>query len=363
MLAGAGVMITAVPAMGANPQYLQEPVVSTLFSDNFTSSSDLTTNWNVSTNTVGRTEFGQTPTIVTGGVGSPTTYAQFKLDTYNPSSSTLLLGTQLSTKQTFALPTGANAGQGIQFQITARVETTGLAGPAGNGGDTSTPVTQGLNAASFAYGFSTPSNYLDEIDIENLTEQQTPPTVGNPTGATGASNSYFTTSNGDASLFTSYKTTSTGSADNSFYAQTPYAPKDTGSTATPISIYAWHTYDIDWFPTQIDWYIDGQLVREEAPGETSTTNPTLYIPNQPMAYMLNFWGPASTFSDAYSSTLTNAATTSANKEYYYDTAYASVSTIQPAGSVPEPVTFGFAAFVGYATLCRRNANRNRQSTR
>ena len=334
----------------ANPQFTQEPATATLFSDNFSSGFG---NWTVGTNTVGNTMFGQTPTLVTGAAGGVSTYARMKVDTYNSArrqAGVTVSGTQINTNQTFSLPTsgGATTGQGVQYQITARVEATGSAG----GVSVTTP--QGLNAAAFSYGYNagTP-NYLNEIDFENLTSQQSAVTGG----ATAHSNAYFGTSNGDATLATSYAGTSDTTADNSYYAQTPYAAKDRGSTATPINIYTWHTFDIDWYPNQIDWYVDGQLVREEAAGETSSTNPTIYIPNQTMAFYLNFWAPADTFTDAYSATLAPSATAAANQEYYYDVANASVNTIAAAGTaiaVPEPTSIvGLAGLIGTAAL-RRN---------
>ena len=349
----------------ANPQLIQEPATSTLFSDNF---SNGFSNWTIGTNTVGNTMFGQTPTLVTGAAGAVSTYAVMKVDTYNATRGQAGVtdsGTQISTNSTYSLPTsnGVTTGQGIQYQITARVESTGLVGRAGNAADTSTPTAMGLNAASFAYGYSDSANYLNEIDYENLTSQQSVPTVANPTGATAHTNNFFTTSNGDATLATSFAGPASTTKENSYYAQTPYAAKDRGSTATPINIYAWHTYDIDWYPNQIDWYVDGQLVREEAAGETSTANPTIYIPNQMMAFYLNFWAPADTFTDAYSAALAPTATASANQEYYYDVADASVNTIAAAGTaiaVPEPTSIlGVAGLIG-ATAVRRSRRVSKQ---
>lgn len=353
----ASLMLGAVPAWGQNPQFQQELTTSHLFSDNFSSGFG---NWIVGTNTIDNTIFGQTPTLVTGASGGVPTYAQFKLDTYDPApnqNGVSFSGTQLQTKQTFSLPSsgGVATGQGIQFQIVSRVESTGLLGVSGQTGYVSIPTQQGLNATSFTYSYKGgSSNYHDEIDFENLTSQQAPPMAANPRGQTAHSNTYFGTSNGDATLDTSYATSTTSGANNSYYSQTPYEPRDTGSTATPINIYQWNTYDIDWYPNQIDWYMNGQLVREEATGETSGTNPTLYVPTEPMAYYLNFWAPGSEFGDAYSSLLTTSATAAGNEEFYYDVGDVSVNLLASLGTpVPEPVSAASIALFGGAALLRR----------
>ena len=346
-----------VPAFAQ--QYVQEPVQSSLFSDSFGNGFG---NWTVGTNIIDHTIFGQTPTKITNASGPYSTYAQMKLDTYDPTvnqNGVSFLGTQIQTNQSFALPTsgGTTTGQGIQYQIAARVESTGLRGPQGNAGDTSIAVSQGLNAAAFSYSYSSSQNYHDEIDFENLTSQQIPSTVGNPTGATGHSNVYFGTSNGDATLDTSYKTSTTGGNNNSYYSQSSYAAKDLGPTTPANNIYAWHTYSIDWFPTQIDWYIDGQLVREEANGEQTGTNPAIYIPNQSMPFYLNFWAPGSEFSDAYSAGLNPSATAAANQEYFYDVANASVSVLAPLGTpTPEPASLLLAPLAAVVLSRRRRGS-------
>ena len=187
-VAGGALLMAATLPARANPQVVQEPTTSTLFSDNFSNGFG---NWIVGTNTIDHTIFGQTPTLVTNATGAVSTYARFKLDTYDSSANqggVSFLGTQLQTKQVFALPAsgGVDTGQGIQFQVTARVEATGSAGPQGNGSDASITTAQGLNAANFSYSYNGGSaNYHDEIDFENLTSQQTPPTVANPTRRDG----------------------------------------------------------------------------------------------------------------------------------------------------------------------------------
>ena len=352
---------TAVPAVAwGNPPSTESAVTSTLLSDDFSGGYG---SWTIDSNTVGRTQFGQTPTLVTGAAGTVPTYARLELDTYNSTAGQAgktLLGTQLHTDQAFSLPTsgGVDTGQGIRFQITARIEPTGISGTAA----ATIPTAAGLNAASFSYGYAagTPG-YLNEIDDENLTAQQAVPTTANPTGKTTHSNALLGTGTGDATLDTSFNTSSSGSADNSYYAQTPYAAGDTGSTTAPVNIYQWHTYAIDWHPGQIDWYVDGLLVREEAAGETSSANPTVYVPTQAMAFYLNFWGPSSTFADAYSSTLAVGSKASADQAFYDDVADAEVDVI---AATPEPTsaaTVGVAAagLIGFV----RPGRRRRPSTR
>lgn len=351
-LASASVSIfCAVPALAQ--QYTQEPVQSTLFSDNFSGGFG---NWTVGTNVIDHTIFGQTPTLVTNANGQYSTYAVLKLDTYDPTqyqNGVSFLGTQIQTNQSFSLPMsgGSDTGQGIQFQISARVESTGKLGPQGSAGDTTIPVSEGLNAAAFTYSYSSSQNYHDEIDFENLTSQQQPPSQANPNGMTTHTNSELGTSDGDATLDTSYATTASGGNDSSRYSQYPYEKFDQGATTPSNNIYQWETYDIDWYPNQIDWYINGTLVREEASGETGGG---VYIPDEAMPFYLNFWAPGSEFTDAYYSGLVQSATAAGNEEFYYDVADASVSIIAPIGTpTPEPGSAAVAIAIGGLLISRR----------
>ena len=93
-------------------------------------------------------------------------------------------------------------------------------------------------------------------------------------------------------------------------------------------------------------------MREEAAGETTGG---VYIPNEPMAYYLNFWGPGSEFNDAYSGSLQLASTAAANQEFYYDTANTSVSVLAPLGTpAPEPTSALLLGSGGVVTLLRRH---------
>jgi autotransporter-associated beta strand protein len=320
----------AAPAFAQ--QYQQEPVTQQLLFDDFNETSLNTSVWTVGTNTIDHTVFDEgAPTLVnSGGV----TYARFKFDTYDPNPNQTgqsFSGTQIQTNESFALPTGASAGQGIQFEARVKVEPTGLLGPAGSSKDTSITTSEGLDASVFSY---TDNNFHDEIDFENLTSQQQP--VGtskslNSNGATSHSNVHFGTSNGDGTLDTSFHTsTSDFGSGNSQYSQYPYENNDTGPTTPSIDMYQYNIYDIDWYPNQIDWYINGQLVRQET---SSSSSPE--IPNQPMPFYFNFWAPGSEFSDAGYSGLNPASSSAQNEEFYYDIDYAKVSQIAAPGT---PIT-------------------------
>ena len=107
LAAGVGLSVSGLAAhsaSAANPQLQPEPTTSTLFSDDFSGGFG---KWIVGTNTIDNTTFGQTPTLVTGAAGAVSTYAQFKLDTYDPATGqagNTYLGTQLQTKQNFGPP-------------------------------------------------------------------------------------------------------------------------------------------------------------------------------------------------------------------------------------------------------------------
>ena len=75
-----------------------------------------------------------------------------------------------------------------------------------------------------------------------------------------------------------------------------------------FDVNAWHTYVIRWLPGRTEWWIDGVQV-----GSTDKAQP-----DAPTPVRLNFWAPASSWTDAYSSSLAPARKASGNKRYYYD---------------------------------------------
>src|SRR5262249_14963573 len=97
-----------------------------------------------------------------------------------------------------------------------------------------------------------------------------------------------------------------------------------------------HTYRIEWYPTVVRWFVDGQLVRQ-------TTD---HVPQGSLQVHLNIWAPAQDWAEAYSATLQPAATQAANTSYFADVDYAQVAQLPPlpSGRFADPVkasnTFG-----------------------
>src|SRR5262245_14432808 len=126
-----------------------------LFEDSFDGPTLDQTKWGVGTWQLGRTQLGQKPTFRSE---SGVTFARLPLSTYAPRShGSLLLGTELFSKISFALPTDVS--QGLQFEARVRLWSD----------------TAGLVASFFTWGAKTsPAGLVltDEIDFEDLTDYQ-----------------------------------------------------------------------------------------------------------------------------------------------------------------------------------------------
>ncbi len=88
-------------------------------------------------------------------------------------------------------------------------------------------------------------------------------------------------------------------------------PLGTGNPASHSyvsgSITDYHTYEIQWLPNQVSWYVDGIVVR------TDTAQSPL--PAGPMYVHLNIWVPASDFTAAYNPSLQWADSALSDKTY------------------------------------------------
>lgn len=177
------------------------------------------------------------------------------LDDGNGSSAGVFAGAELITKRNFAL-----AG-GLRFEVRARVLT---------------PVS-GIVGGIFLYDVQRLNSEelitRDEVDFEVLT-------------------------NDTSQAFTNMWNDGTFVGDDS-----------TGSGAfVTVSGYdatQFHDYRVDWLPGEMNWYIDGELVR------TETDN----VPDDPMRLHMNYWVPDSTFVDAYDANL-QPATSSATGQVF-----------------------------------------------
>ena len=71
---------------------------------------------------------------------------------------------------------------------------------------------------------------------------------------------------------------------------------------------SFHTYRIEWFSNLVRWFIDGQLVRDDA----------AHVPQGAQAVHLNIWAPDTNWPDGYAASLAPAATASANTSYFVE---------------------------------------------
>ena len=244
-----------------------------MFEDSFTGPTLDETKWGVGTWQLGRTQLGQEPTFHTEqGV----TFARLPLSTYAPPApGVLLLGTELFSKTSFALPT--NPSQGLQVEARVRLWS----------------ETAGLVASFFTWGAKTSPKGLartDEIDFEDLTVY--------PTGTM---------------LLTSFND----------WDETHPTYNDGIHHADELVIQdglqrdTWHTLQIRWWSDHTEWYINGQLVRSSTEAH----------PNDPMTVRCSLWAPASDWPEAYAATLQPTSSAADNVTYFYDIDYVRVTRI------------------------------------
>jgi hypothetical protein len=231
--------ITAyIQAFIADPNDILAPTA--LLRDDFDGSIVTASNWHIPTwvsptdgTFVGQTQFRCSQNAPLPAASNSN--AIIALDTYNPTGSSFY-GTDLISNQSFAL------GQGIT--VTVRVKM-------------NAPIPAGIVCGIFLYAppASTSNTLHDEIDFELLSNDP---------------NHVWTNIYGNEPL-------GAGHAASHSYA--------TGSATD------YHTYQIQWLPDQVSWYVDGTLVRT-----VTTQSP---IPTGPMYVHLNIWVPGSDFSAAY----------------------------------------------------------------
>jgi beta-glucanase (GH16 family) len=264
-----------------------------LFSDDFTNASLNTTSWGVGNWQLGRTQLGNTPTM-SGGVASLT------LDTYNPSNTTLLRGTEIYSKQTFGV--GAS---GLDFEARVRTNMTAA----------------GAVTSFFTYtGLGTPASPAQEIDYEALTKQigqnkVLATTWNNWTGASGQYNDGIHHKNNDPA-------------------------SSAGQTPAGVNLTGWNTFRIRWLPNSTEWSINDVLFYQ-----TTAAHPTDAMPIR-----FNFWAPDSSWTAAYDGGLTPATTLAGNTSYTYDVDYVRVSVVpEPSGLIAVAAIAG----LGFRRIRRR----------
>ena len=191
---------------------------------------------------VGRTQFRCTQNAPLPSVAN--SEVSINLDTYNPTGFSFY-GTDLISNRSF-LP-----GNGLVFTIHARMKT---------------PIVGGLVGGIFSYDLTTPGNH-DEIDFELVSNHM-------------------------------------NSVSTNVYSDQPLGVGVPDSSALIDPITSNHIYVIEWLPNQINWFVDGTLVRTE--GMTV---------DGAMHFHLNLWVPATDWSYAYNAALQPVSSLSANTTY------------------------------------------------
>lgn len=225
-----------------------------LFHDDFSGSSLDRCKWDVGTNTIGRTQLGQSPDLAAG-------IATLKFNTYNSANAgNTFLGTEIKTICKF------NRGTGLEFEADIRVPE---------------PIANGLVVAFFSFGFDDNTDLTDEIDFELLTNW-----INNP-------------STSERVLIASLDDFD---ENNPLPAQKFTANVDVNNLDTAT----FNNFKVRLFSDRTEWYVNDQLVREDS----------TVIPDAPMNIRLNLWAPAAGFADAFDASLQPAATFPGNNYFF-----------------------------------------------
>lgn len=199
---------------------------------------------------VGRTQFRCVPSPLPEAENSN---AKILLETYNPTAKTpgdSFYGTDLISNQLFSL------GKGIRIKVRAKMNTS----------------KRGIVGGIFLYALKEGSETLhDEVDFELITN--IPDKV--------QTNIYSNEPLGEGyPILSSYNSG---------------------------SITDYHTYEIQWQPNRVSWFVDGSLVRSE----------TKNVPTGPMYFHLNIWAPTKEgWEQAYDADLQPDGDPKKNQEYW-----------------------------------------------
>ena len=227
-----------------------------LFNDDFNATSLNTSEWDIGTNVIGRTQFGLSPLLSNGT-------AKIAFNTHNPDNpGNTFKGTEIKTKTAFA------RNSGIDFEARIKVNR---------------PIANGLVVAFFMFGFDNANLTSDEIDFELL------------------SNWINDSSNSNRVLLSTWDDFD----ENNFLPEQNFT---TTELVNNLDVFDFNTYRIRWLSTGTEWYVNDQFV-------FSTSES---LSDDPMNLRLNFWAPASTFGIAFDAGLQPITDQSLNNEYVYE---------------------------------------------
>lgn len=182
--------------------------------------------------------------------------AQLRFETYR------FTGSEIYTKATYA------RGNGVEFEARVRMN----------------HLPSGLVTSLFTY--NTANTLSDELDIEFLSKQTSI--------AVGGAPMLLTTWNNWDEAHPSYNDGIHHSSQSVF--------------VNNLDVNTFHTYTIRWLPDHTEWWVDGVQV-----ATSNKAQPDLAAP-----FRINFWAPASGWTDAYDGNLKPTQNKRQNKVSYYD---------------------------------------------
>ncbi|MBP8080712.1 MAG: glycoside hydrolase family 16 protein [Arenimonas sp.] len=182
--------------------------------------------------------------------------AQLAFNTYR------FTGSEIYTRRNFSL------GNGVEFEARVRMN----------------HLPSGLVTSLFTY--NTQNTLSDELDIEFLSKQVNLSTTGAPMLMT-------TWNNWDEA----HPTYGDGIHHSS-----------QSKVITGLDVNLFHTYTIRWLPGRTEWLVDGVLVASS----------TLAQPDLAAPLRINFWAPASSWTEAYDSRLRPVGSKRQNQTWFYD---------------------------------------------
>ena len=235
-----------------------------LLQDDFNSSILNSQNWKIGNWKLGRTQLGNTPVF---GLEGTTSFARLTFDTYQ------FKGTEIYSLQSFP--------RGNGLEIEARVRLNNLP--------------SGLVTSLFTYVYDAATATSDEIDIEILSKRVNQTIASDPV------------------LFTSWNDWSEASptyGDGIHH----YSVEELFAS---LNVNQWQTYAIRWLPDQTQWLINGQIVYSSSKA----------LPEAPSPVRLNFWAPASSWTQAYDANLKPVSRPKNNIRYFYDIDYVKITQL------------------------------------
>jgi hypothetical protein len=270
------VMVLLVLILFLNLEILRGQATSQIFIDNFDGTIVNSARWHIPTwvsptdgTYLGRTQFRCTPALLPAAILGE---AVINVETLNPTGFSFY-GTDLITNRSFV------RGNGLIFTIRAKMKA---------------PVTGGIVGGIFLYDLTCSCGAIhDEIDFELVTNDV---------------NKIHTNIYSDEPLGTGHP--------------------ESVTAVPPVTDY--HIYVMKWFPTEITWSVDGNIIRTYG-----------ISPGGPMHFHLNMWVPGVEWPAAYNAALQPVTLPASNQVFSMIVDYVRVDSLTAgANSIVEEFKSG-----------------------